>query len=632
MSTRIYPPQEIINPPVMDKKNYEHIILWMLSNNEECEWSDFLQSPLELSTSTLSRHLKTLIREEFITKVSKGHYKITSEGKRRFYDLSKVKEDKRILNFPPEIILKNRNYDHWILWMVYNNNYCKWSDFLEDPLSINQSSLSKTIRSLMNDGFIQKDEENREYRITQSGKSEYARILQFYDLDRQTILEEESKRIEEITKKTINFFKKYKITDKKIQFRFLNNTLKLDYNSVKSVLKNEEDFHKILLYLSINHPNQYPNHISSEEFSKKYDIKEDMLTYYVYEIVENNMYPIKFFKITVNSVLDYYFQEDEKLETMMRAITEERITEFTYLNKLFDRSLSIGVIINEISEEICDILLNGKLKEALKEFLPKYINYLAYKIESEKELIEIYDKLEGIIWQNMSNIFQTNSTENLENQYKEELKEINKAIENNPVSLELYYSKIRILIYFNQFNEVLKVLDGMLEVFPNNEKEIKIKKASMLKRMKRIKPGLEIINELLQKYPKDEELLIYKVYWLQYLNQKEESMKIISNLIKINPANGLYHDTYGEILMYFEEYQEAVVQFQKAIELSMNEWFINQTYIKLGVCYKELGNYKLAVEFIRKGKKITESTPSEMDINQKWNKIADIFLSEMEES
>ncbi len=633
MSTRNYPPPEIINPPAMDKKNYEHIILWMLyNNNEECEWSDFLQSPLQLSTSTLSRHLKILMHEEFITKVSKGHYEITSEGKRRFHDLSKVKEDKRILNFPPEIILKNRNYDHWILWMVYNNNFCKWSDFLEDPVSINQSSLSKTMRLLMKNGFVQKEEENREYRITQLGKSEYARILQFYDLDRQTILEEESKRIEEITKKTINFFTEHKITDKKIQFRFLNNMLKLDYNRVKAVLRNEEDFHKILLYLSINHPNQYPNHISPEDFSKIYDVKENTLTYYIDEIVENNIYPLKFFKIIVTPGIDYYFQEDEKLETMMRAITEDYITESTYLNKLFARSLNISVIINDISEEICKILLNKNLKEALKEFLPYYINYLAYKIEAEKGLTEISDKLEGIIWQNMSSIFQTESNENLENQYKEELEEINKAIENNPKMLELYNSKMGILIYFNQFDEVQKLLDGMLKIFPNNEKEIKIKKASVLKRIKKVKAGLNIINELIQKYPEDEELLVYKAYWLQYLNQKEESLMEIRNLIELKPNNGIYHDTYGEILMYFEEYQEAVIQFQQAIELAMNEWFINQTYIKLGVCYKELGDYELAVEFIRKGKKITESSAGEMDINQKWNKIADIFLSEIEES
>ena len=411
-----------------------------------------------------------------------------------------------------------------------------------------------------------------------------------------------------------------------------NNMLKLDYNRVKTVLSIEEDFHKILLFLSINHPNQYPNHISSEEFSKKYGIEEDMLTYYVREIVENNIYPIKFFKITVTPDMDYYFQEDEKLETMMRAITEDHITEFTYLNKLFARSFSYNAILNDISEEICKILIDENLKEPFKEFLPNYISYLAYKIETEKELLGISDKLEGIIWQNMANIFQTRKIGGLEIQYKKELKEINRSIESNPKIKDLYFSKIRILIYFNQFNEVLNLLERMLNIFPESEKEIKIKKASVLKRVKKVKEGLKIIDQLIKKYPKDEELLIYQAYWLQYLNKEEESMNVIRDLIKLNPDNGIYHDTYGEILMYFEKYHKAVEQFQKAIELAIDEWFINQTYIKLGVCYKELGNYELAVKFIIKGKEITKSITDELNTQQTWDEIADLFLSEMEES
>ena len=110
------------------------------------------------------------------------------------------------INYPPKVILRSgRNYSHWILWMVYNNNYCKRSDFLSDPISINQSSLSKNLGLLSEKGLIIK--EDAKYIITQAGKSEYSTMLQNYDLDRQTILEEEGKRIEEFTKKTINFLR-----------------------------------------------------------------------------------------------------------------------------------------------------------------------------------------------------------------------------------------------------------------------------------------------------------------------------------------------------------------------------------------------------------------------------------------
>ncbi|MFX1287845.1 MAG: hypothetical protein ACFFFY_04705 [Promethearchaeota archaeon] len=631
MSIINYPPQEVINPSMLGKKNYEHIILWMLCNNEECEWFSFLQNPLEIPTSTLARHLNTLISEGYINKISKGHYKITTEGRRRFHDISKTKEKKRKLSFPPKTILKSRNYDHWILWMVYNNNYCRWSDFLEEPLSINQSSLSKTIRLMIKNGFIRKDIENKEYRITQTGKSEYSRVLKYYDLDYHIILEEESKRIEEISKNTIKFFNDYNVKDEHTQFRFLNNALKMDYNRVKSVLKNDEDFYKILLFLSINHPSQYPDYISSEVFSKKYGIKENTLTYYIDEIVDRTVYPIKFFKLVLSPEMHYYFQENEKLESILRAITKEKVTEFTYLNKLFTRSLSFNTTIEELLEEICTILFNEDLKESLREFITEYINYLAYKIAAVSKLNETYDKLEGIIWQNIADIFQPEVSEKIKHQYEVELKKIEKNINISLNKIDLYYSKIKILLYFGQYDKILALLDNMLKIFPDDEKDIKILKAYVFKRMQDLNTGLKIINDLVQKYPENSELLNYKAYWLQYLNRKDESLKIIRELIEKHPDVGLYHDTYGEILMYFEEYKSAVEQLQQVLKLVNEEWYLNQTYIKLGICYKELGDINLAVENLKKGKEMTNKASVNHEIKQKWHKIAELFLAEIRE-
>ena len=629
MSHVNYPPKEIYNPPVLEKKNFEHIILWMLYNNEECEWANFTQKPLELRLSTLSKYLSLLKGRGYVDNISRGHYKITSEGKKRYLELSQAKGTKRSVSYPPYIIKRRRNYDHWILWMVYNNNYCKWADFLAEPLNINQSSLSKNINLLLDKGSIEKGE--KKYRITRSGKLQYSKMLENYDLDKQSILEEESKRIEEITSKTVKFFDKYDIVDEDVQFRMLNNMLKLDYTRVESMLTNEEDFNKILLFISINHPSQYPNYLSPKEFSTIYGIKDSKLHYYIDEIIENQIFPIKFFKITAKSDMYFYFQEGERLEIMLRAITEDFITKFTYLNKLFSRSLDIKNTINEILDDICTILFHEDLKEPLNKFLPKYINYLAYKIEAKVELKETYDKLEGIIWQDMIDIFQAKNIEGLQDDYKAEIEKIDEGIEKTPENLDLYNSKIRILIYYNQFDDVLELLDTMLEIFPKDELDIKMKKASVLRRMQEVNAGLGIINDLIDSYPENTDLINYKAYWLQYLDKKEESLSIIQKLVKKIPENGLYHDTYGEILMYFEEYEEAIKEFLKAIELVSDKWFIHQTYIKLGICYKELKDLESASKHLTKGKLLTEKSSMDADTKQKWITIANLFLLEIED-
>ncbi|MFW9970942.1 MAG: hypothetical protein ACFFDF_12160, partial [Candidatus Odinarchaeota archaeon] len=150
-----YPPEEILKPPSkISKPNFELIILWMLNNNESCSSSNFLEiKNLEsedlFSKSTLYNYLKNLIEDGYIIKSAYNNYRISSIGRDKYYELSQAKYKKRTLSYPPEAILRRRNYNHWILWMLFNNNFCKWADFLNEPLKINQSSLSKNINLLM---------------------------------------------------------------------------------------------------------------------------------------------------------------------------------------------------------------------------------------------------------------------------------------------------------------------------------------------------------------------------------------------------------------------------------------------------------------------------------------------------
>jgi len=624
-----YPSDEILNPSKLQRKNYDHIILWMLANNESCEWSNFEQEPIEIPISTLSRHFTKLIFKGFIEKFARGQYRITPKGKKKFNELSQIGKKERKLSYPPEIILKSgRNYSHWILWMVYNNGFCKRSDFLEEPFSINQSSLSKSLSSLIQKGFI--INENKRYLITQSGKAEYSKILQQYNLDRQTILEEERKRIDEITTKTSEFFGKFNITDDHVKFRFLNNVLKLNYSKVEAILKDEEDFHKIILFISINHPDFYPDYLSYEDFSRYYAIKKRILYFWVNEIVESDLYDLKFFKLEFSSDKYYYFHSDGKLEKILRAITEEHFATNKYLEK-FGRSGNLNSIIGDILEEICEKIFHNHFKESLREFLPRYIKYLAYKIETKKEFKETYDKLEGIIWQDMTDFMQSQNSKTLETQYGDKIKEIDKEIKINPNNYELYNSKIRILLYFNQYSDVLIVLEKMMELFPEKEIDIKIKKAYTLKKDKNLEEGLEIIEELLEKYPKNNTLYNYKAYWLSYLGKNQEALNILRGLIEKEPEKGIYHDTVGEILITIKEYEKAIKEFQKAIEIDSKAWFIHQTYIKIGICYIALENIELAVQNLEIGKKLTSKIISDIESKNKWLAIVDLFLSEIEE-
>ncbi len=626
-----YPPKEVIEP-IFGKINFELVILWMLNNNEVCTWSNLKE---RIKPSTLSIYLKKLLLTELIEKKEFNQYTITTKGKDRFYELSQATRQKRKLNYPPKAILWKRNYDHWILWMVYNNNFCKWGDLLNEPLSINNSSLSKNMNALIEDGFVKK--ENKEYRITQLGKAEYSVMLRDYDLDRQSILEDESNRIKENTIKTLKFFKKYRISEDETRFRFLNNLLRLPHERIKQSLKSEEDFFKILLYLSLNHPSHYPISISTEKFSKKYGLELVVLEFHVLQFIDKKIFPVKFFKLEGDSDEIYFFQANEKLERMLNAVVEEHITKFTYLNRLYEEdkdktySTTLESTIDAILDEVCGSLFHEGQRSSLKKLLPSYIAYLAYKVEKEKKLIDTYDKLRGLIWHEVQTYSSKKYLLQEFTNYDENIKEVDKALSLNPDQFDSYVDKERVLIYFNKYDELLTFLDEMLEKFPDEEKDIKIKVAYIYKEKRNFEEGLKIINKLLEKYSEDTELLTYKAYWLQYLNRNEEAVEIIQNLIEQDPDNNIYHDTYGEMLMSFQDYESAKNEFLKAIEISSDEWYTFQTHIKLGICYKELGKFKLALEKLESGIKYVEKSKLDLETKKNWLAIANLFIAEIEE-
>ncbi|MFX1312358.1 MAG: hypothetical protein ACFFHD_07070, partial [Promethearchaeota archaeon] len=649
-----YPPDELIQPSKLSRKNFEHIILWLLKNNKIVEWATFLQEPVGIPQSTLSNYLKRLKNKGYIEKEERGIYKITPSGKNRFNELSLKKEAERKLNYPPQLISRSRNYDHIILWMAYNNNYLKWSDFAEEdsPVKVNQSSLSKNLNLLLDNDFIQKDE-NKEYRITRTGKSEYSRMLKLYDLDRQSILNEESKRIEEITKKTIQIFERYKIKKEDIKFRFLNYVLTLPFEKLKGSLESEEDFNKILLFLSINHPEQFPEYISPEEFSKKYDIDLLDLRFNIRQIVEKDSYSIKFFKLVTEEDKKYYFQANEKIEKILRAITEDYITKFTYLNKLYEEipsgalPLTLESVVEIIVRDICENIFHKKLKPSLRKFLPKYIKYLAYKIEIKKKLEEITDKLEGSIWQEFQyysssakssktyeefndNYFlypqifdildiyyitpkistiKEKATEFLqEKDYENALDLVNSNINNRSKNIELMLLKAIVLCYMNKQVEVIHLIDDDLNYEEYRDDDRIYPTASFIlafsyMALGKTKEALKIIETLFELYTDHQISLATKILVFAYsviyefdIGEKvdEYVLELIDEAIRndtISLNKVRFYQLKNTVLAQIDKYEEALEAIDNAINIMPD--LVDSYYIKSKMLMKE-GYYEEA--------------------------------------
>jgi len=619
-----YPPEDINSPSPLAKRNFNQIILWMLNYNEELEWSHFTDEPINISQSTLSNKLRRLITKGYVIKVSKEKdgrkcnvYKITPKGKERFFELSRKKEEvEGKLNYPPRLIIKKRNYEHCILWMLYNNNSCRWSHFKEEPLSINQSSLSNSLNTLIENGYIQKNS-NKEYVITPSGENEYLKMLKSYDLDRQSLLEEESKRIEQITRDTNEFFENYLIKDDQIKFRFLNNIIKLDYSKVKTMLDDKEEFNKIILFLSLNHPDQYPTYISSEKFCLDYDLDLNTLNYFIQKIVDQDLYDTKFFKLEIFPNKELYIQENEKLERMLRALVDDKITKVTYLSKLNEgagnkvSSMDIKSIINKIVNEGCVNIFHDDLKDAFRKFLPQYIKHLAYKIETEKKLATDESKLESLIWQTISTEFETFSSRGSENLSNEN--ELNYTLDYQVFeALNLFYLDKLNYIEYNDIledfdpsnleflNEILQLLkNGEVNqansLFNNHNQNLnKIESLIINDIIKtsqyRFEESIEITNHLIQGFPKNYIGYLFQSITYFLMDNLEESLKIIEEgIIKAFDISLIAQK--AQVLIKKDEEEEGLRLIEEAnIKYPNNILLLRTQFLAIscveGVCYR----------------------------------------------
>lgn len=379
----------------------------MLNNNEECNWSDFLEEPLAFSLATLSKYMNLLMTNGYVEKKEKGLYMITSEGRKRYFDLRFKDSFDRKLRYPPELILNKRNYDHIILWMLYNNEFCTWKDFLEKPLLINNNSLSKNINRLLEKGYIKKDD--NKYRLAKTGESEYSNVLKKYGLDYQKILNEEIKRLEDIKEQAKNFLEKYEIDNDEVKVIFLDLINHLDYSKAESLLSSKREFYKILLFLCINHPTMYPDFITHENFSSKFDIKLNTLNFFIQKIVEENLYESEFFNLSFDGNRNYYFRVNGRFEKMLNLIINENIMKFSFLQKLQlsipeeEKSLQTISLIENIVEDISNKLFDQKAKLFIGKFLIKYIKYLYTDFKRKDFSNNVIDTFKGMVYQNIIN-------------------------------------------------------------------------------------------------------------------------------------------------------------------------------------------------------------------------------------
>ena len=219
---------------------------------------------------------------------------------------------------------------------------------------------------------------------------------------------------------------------------------------------------------------------------------------------------------------------------------------------------------------------------------------------------------------------------------------LEKAIALNPEKIDLHHLKLNLFMSHDSGDhkldeKALIEVERLIKKFPQHQDHSINWKGFILYKMKRFEESLPVFESLLDKdYCNRKGVLNNIAIILANLGRKEESIRRIEELINESQNDdhlGNYYDSYGEILMIFNEYQSAINIFERALEIAMEDphkgWFLTETCLKMGRCYIELGDYKQAREFIEKGKELTEKLlPGNRDL---FDHNAEKYLSQINE-
>jgi len=213
--------------------------------------------------------------------------------------------------------------------------------------------------------------------------------------------------------------------------------------------------------------------------------------------------------------------------------------------------------------------------------------------QSEKKLSRYYQLKSYIL----------SETDGLE----EALKAINKAIEFSPEHYDIYATRTHLyLTYPEKKDELLELYEELFEKFPQEDKEIRQLKSFSYFAMEKTEEGVELLKEDLKIYPDSIGMLNNLAIFQSYLGHFDEAKKTIEKAIKIDPNEANLRDSYGEVLMIAEEYEEAIVKFTQALEMNPTAWFAFHTFLKLAKCYRALGMDDKAITCHEKAEELTK--------------------------
>ena len=170
------------------------------------------------------------------------------------------------------------------------------------------------------------------------------------------------------------------------------------------------------------------------------------------------------------------------------------------------------------------------------------------------------------------------------------------------------YNKAQLLDNLGRYEEALETIELEINEDPENYGNYDLK-ASILTGMNRFEEALEFREKSLNMSGlsdrdsgciKEQILNDYATH-LAEKGDKEKAIEVAEEAVELSGpewASDSY-EAYGDIFMFYQEYEEALDKYEKAKKSHIPSIEVN---LKIGICHFELGNYDEALKFLKVAK------------------------------
>ncbi|KKN07300.1 hypothetical protein LCGC14_1068550 [marine sediment metagenome] len=392
--------------------------------------------------------------------------------------------------------------------------------------------------------------------------------------------------------------------------------------AIEQVKDSSEIFYlKFLILMVLN------NFEKAEEFINKVIELEPTNILYYSDKIYNFIFLKQFQKISdvYNEVLDVKLDDSEFCIFVITSLIEyEQFEQIETLKK--QEKLDLKNFTNDEFSEIDfafrALISNQENYEKVLEIIDKQLSILE---ESSPQLFEY--KVDALIGMKL---------------YDEALNILDEAIEEWPeypetgfINYNFAEMKEHNVPYELMMQETMQIIDDKIDKHSGiPQYKFYRMKADLLRRLGKYKEALKLVDKIIRLNP--EILKAYTIKSLIFIELKEfnkalaliervfrmetddphfrsdtDSLKelILHSIMKLteeSPDKLKYYQVYGKFLIIFEEYEKAIIAFEKIFSLKPNLFTRFNSYINIGKSYYEIGLKEIALNNLSYAKQLAE--------------------------